>query len=267
MGDLTMNRRMLAGVVFVLCSLALPAGAEQTWTKTYRISGDAALWARTGDGNVRIVAWDRPEIEARIDAVGYRIDRDFTVIESQDGSRVSIELKFRREFGVHVNRRLDLVLRVPSRSTLDINTSDGRVEVSGIRGDVQLRTGDGGIDASDIEGRLTASSGDGHVTVGGRLDALDLHTGDGRIEASARPGSEISSAWRLTTGDGSIALRLPDGFKANLEADTGDGEVSADVPVTLSGRISRSHAHGTINGGGGILRLHTGDGSIRITEY
>jgi translation initiation factor IF-1 len=248
--------------------LASPAGADQ-WSRTYALSGKADLWMSTGDGNVRIEVWDRKEIEARLDTVGYTINEDFTLIEKQTGDRVEIEARFPAiRWGIGLGRRsLDFVVKIPREAKLDISTGDGHLRVASVTGEMRLHTGDGGIEATGLDGRLVASSGDGRISVTGRFDQLDIHTGDGSVEAAALPGSAIAEPWNVRTGDGNVTVRLPDGFKANLSADTGDGTVTMNVPVAMSGRLSGSHVRGSLNGGGGSLTVRTGDGSIRFERY
>lgn len=262
-----MSLQATGGLVLTVLCLAMPAQGDQ-WSKTYPVSGQADLALKTGDGNVRIDAWDRPEIDARIETVGYTINKDFSLIESQAGGRVSIELKFPSGWNFNMGRHsVEVIVKVPRDTKLDVNTADGRVSVTGTRGEMRIHTGDGAIDGTNLDGRLIASTGDGPIRVAGRFDEIDLHTGDGTVEDAAMPGSTVASQWSVRTGDGGVTLRLPDGFKADLEADTGDGGVTLNVPVTVSGSVSRSHVRGALNGGGGLLKVHTGDGSIRVDRY
>ena len=85
-----------------------------------------------------------------------------------------------------------------------------------------------------------------------------------RIEAEAIPGSTIGQGWSLTTGDGSITLNVPEKFTADLLIHTGDGHIMLDVPITVEGKYETRNIHGKLNGGGGLLNIHIGDGSIRL---
>jgi hypothetical protein len=115
-----------------------------------------------------------------------------------------------------------------------------------------------------LSGRLEADTGDDHMNVRGRFDVLDLRTGDGGIEAAAEAGSKVEAAWPLRSGDGSITLRLPEGLGAELDAHTGDGGISLEKPVTVTGTIKENAVRGTLGPGGAPLRIQTGDGSIRL---
>ena len=103
------------------------------------------------------------------------------------------------------------------------------------------------------------------MAIQGRFDLLDLRTGDGNVVAEAAANSQPGSAgWKLKSGDGSIVLRIPSTFRANLEARTGDGRISVNFPLTVSGTLNESSLNAQINGGGPTVEINTGDGSIRV---
>ena len=150
--------------------------------------------------------------------------------------------------------------------TVDLHTGDGSITVDTLKGDIRLRTGDGGIEARELDGKVEADSGDGHIRLMGRFEALNVKTGDGSVNTQVLPGSKMASSWTLRTGDGSVDISLPADFQADINATTGDGHISLGVPVTVEGTFSRSEVRGKMNGGGQILTIHTGDGSIRLTK-
>ena len=150
--------------------------------------------------------------------------------------------------------------------TVDLHTGDGGITVDTLKGDIRLRTGDGAIEARELDGKVEADSGDGHIRLTGRFEALNVKTGDGSVDTRVQPGSKMASSWTLRTGDGSVDLALPADFQADINATTGDGHISLGVPVTVEGTFSRSEVRGKMNGGGQILTIHTGDGSIRLTK-
>jgi hypothetical protein len=73
--------------------------------------------------------------------------------------------------------------------------------------------------------------------------------------------------WTVTAGDGSVMIRLPTEFDADVDARTGDGSISTTgVALTRPGREGeRRHiVRGRVGEGGEVLTLRTGDGSIRV---
>ncbi len=281
-----MRTRVLLALFPVFLGLAMPVRADE-WTKKYTVTAKPDVRVETNDGNVTVDSWDRKEIDARVETMGWRIaENDVRIVERQTGDRVEFEIRVPRrhwnfDFGgrrrwlkieLKIPREADLGVKTgdghvtvqPLSGSVNIHTGDGHITLTSIKGEMHLSTGDGHIEARGLDGRLEASSGDGHINVEGRFDLLNLHTGDGHIDARALAGSKMASSWTIRTDDGRVTLHLPDDFAADLDAHTNDGRISTDLPVTLSGSLSRSTVRGKINGGGPMLTVHTGDGSIHL---
>jgi DUF4097 and DUF4098 domain-containing protein YvlB len=287
-----MRRALLAGIVvagamFATAVTAAPARADE-WSKTYTINGRADLRVGTDDGDVTIISSDQKQIDAHVTTQGYKIGpNEVRVEESQNGDHVTLNVKLPHfnwswwggrhhsvRIEVHVPRELDLDVHTGDGNVsaqavagrIRIDTGDGHVNATGLKGDVNMHSGDGHITASGLDGSLMVDTGDGHITVDGRFDALNLKTGDGNIEARVMNGSKVANSWRLHSGDGRINVSLPSDLNADLEARTGDGHITLDVPISVSGSLSRSSIHGKLNGGGGTISISSGDGSIHIQK-
>ncbi|HVI06725.1 MAG TPA: DUF4097 family beta strand repeat-containing protein [Candidatus Binatia bacterium] len=257
-------------ILFALNLLALPAARAEDWSKTYVLTGRPDLRIETSDADIHVTTWEQNSIEAKIITVGYKIGSGgIRIDEHQNGDTVEIEVRFPHpglviNFGNH--RRVDVNIRMPREGRVDLHTGDGRIDLNSFKGEMVLRSGDGSQEIGSVDGRLRAVTGDGHIRANGRFDELDLKTGDGRVEAHAVAGSAPVSDWRLETGDGSVTLDVPDNFAADVDLHTGDGHIDLDLPVTAEGKIRENEIHGKINGGGKLLTIHTGDGSIRLRK-
>jgi len=259
------------------------------WSKTYTIDGRANLHVSTDDGNVSITSADQKQIDARVITEGYKIGpHDVSIEESQNGNQVTLNVKITHGgwsiLHINVHKSVQVELRVPRDLDIDahtgdgnvsaqgasgrihIDTGDGNVTADGLKGDISFRTGDGNIQATNIDGSLRADTGDGNVVVKGRFDSLNSKSGDGSVDAEAAPGSKTDAGWTMQSGDGQIVLRVPGDLHANLDAHTGDGSITLDMPVSVEGSLSRSAIRGKINGGGGLVKISTGDGSIHIAK-
>jgi DUF4097 and DUF4098 domain-containing protein YvlB len=277
-----MRLAWLAGLALFALAAA-PARADE-WTHQYSVKGKPELRVKTDDGAVRIETGTAGTVDARVTTEGWRIaPGEVTVTESQTGDRVDLEVKAPKGHTGTGHRSIEVLLRVPKESDLDVSTgdgsikaepvsgrlnlstSDGSINADGLQGEILLHTGDGSIRAEGLSGRLTGGTGDGSMTVRGRFDVLDLKTGDGSINATAEAGSKVESAWSLHSGDGSITLRVPDGLGAELDAQTSDGSIHLDKPAMVKGSIREHAVRGTLGPGGPPLKIYTGDGSIRLT--
>lgn len=278
--------RTLAMLAIVTIAVVSPARADE-WQKTYTVEGRPALTLDADDASVEIRAWDRQEVSVRIvteKSVGVGPNADLRVTEEQRGDAISVRVRraHRRIRLVFQWRESTVEVRVPRSARLDVQTGDGRCEVSGIDGDLHIGSGDGAILTDATGGRMRLETGDGRIIVRGGHGVLSAHTGDGRIEADgvfsgldlsssdgsitaeAMPGSAPAEDWQLRTSDGRIRLMLPSAFDADIEAHTSDGRIRFEVPV--SGTLERRYAKVSLGSGGRSILLRSGDGSITVSQ-
>jgi len=254
---------LAASVIFVL-----PAYADE-WSKTYKISGRPDLRIETTDANIRVTTWDQNTIEAKVVTSRYKIgEGGIRVEERQNGDEVEIEVRYPHDgfnFGWG-NHRVDVIVQMPREGKVNLRTGDGKIDLAGLKGEMDLHSGDGSETLDGVEGKLRATTGDGHIRANGRFDELDLKTGDGHVEVRADSGSTLASGWRLETGDGNVTLEVPSDLGANVDLHTGDGHIDVDMPVTTEGKIRENEIRGKLNGGGNLLTIRTGDGSIHLRK-
>ena len=253
-------------ILAVVLAHSVSARAEQ-WSKTYNLSGAPDLRVETSDANIHVVTWDQRTIEATIVTSHYNFGPGgLTVEERQSGDTVEINLHFPHK-ALNVNftsHRVDINIRMPREGRVRLHTGDGKIELADFKGDMDVDSGDGAEEIHHVEGKLHASTGDGHINADGRFDALNLKSGDGRVDARATTGSTLAEEWMLHTGDGSVSLELPENLSADLYLHTGDGHIDVNLPMTTEGRIKESEVRGKLNGGGKLITIHTGDGSINL---
>jgi len=260
-----MKRIALAFIVLGL-SVVLPASAEE-WSKTYSVTGKPDLRIETSDANIRVTTWDQNSIEAKVVTTRYKIgEGGIRVEEHQTGDTVQIEVRyphhnFNMEWGSH---RVDIIIQMPREGNVNLRTGDGKIEIARLKGEMDLHSGDGSVNLDGVDGSLRASTGDGHIRAGGRFDEVELKTGDGHVEVHAAQGSSLAKAWRLETGDGGVRLDVPGDLAADVDLHTSDGHIDLEMPVTTEGKIRENEVRGKLNGGGSLLTIHTGDGSIHL---
>ena len=261
--------------------------------KRFSLKGVPDLHLATFDGSIELRSSDQRDVVVEIEKRGAtKEDVDaLQVTSSQEGNRILVEVKRPRTetfsgFGFHHSSSARLIVSVPHRADVNARTGDGSIRVDGLNGKIDLHTGDGSIRAANVAGELRLHTGDGSITVersegtldldtgdggvdvSGKLTAVKMHTGDGSITYRAEPGTVMSDAWEITTGDGGVALYLPSDFGADVDARTGDGSIANDLDVNSDGQGDRSEnrrsLRGRLGSGGKLLRIRTGDGSIRL---
>lgn len=261
--------------------------------RAFRVSGPPVVSVATFDGAVEVRAWDRSEVRVEIEKSGENkelVDR-IQVAASQEGDRIEVEVRqpdvsgwVATLAGGH-SLRAKLVVSLPRRSDLHARTGDGSVSAEQLTGRIELTTGDGSVRGIDLEGdvrvvtgdgsvrldavtgRVDVRTGDGSIVVGGRLVSVRARTGDGSVSISAEPGSVAEDDWEISSGDGRIALYVPEGFAAEIDARTRDGIVRADEALELATtEKGRTSLRGVLGAGGRVIRLRTGDGSISLRK-
>lgn len=259
--------------------------------KRFTVRGVPDIHLTTFDGAIEVHPSDGSDVIVEIEKRGptrEAVDA-LTVTSTQDGNRIEVEVKQPRTesftgIGLQHSASARLVLSVPRKANVVARTGDGSIRVEGVAGRLELRTGDGSIRATNVSGDLRLHTGDGSVTVDraegtldldtgdggvdvtGKLTSVKMHTGDGSIVYRAEPGTVMTDGWDISTGDGAISIYLPAEFAAEVDARTGDGRITNDLSMTSmdSSRDDRRAVRGRLGAGGRVIRIRTGDGSIRL---
>jgi DUF4097 and DUF4098 domain-containing protein YvlB len=266
-------------------------------TKSFKINGQPDVRLETFDGAIEVHSWDRSEVEVEVEkrAMEQSLIDEIKIAAEQQGNSIVLRVTgpSRSEFrgvqvGFHVSPTARLRVALPRASTLQVKTDDGSITVEDVSGRIVLRSGDGNVTASRVSGEVEVRTEDGTIRMENATGKLDLNTGDGSIVLDARPSvlraktgdgsirvqldpdTSMSDNWDLTTSDGSITLRLPSSFDADLDAETDDGSVRANHPALRDDapegeeRRNRRSLRTRMGEGGRLLRIRTGDGTIRI---
>ncbi len=280
----------LAALAVFASLTGLAQDPDHSWSRTYPVSGKPTLTLETADGGVEFhPCGDCHEIRIHIELVGRKLS-DYRLEEGQSGDEVHFLFKERPHLGAHIvwhREQTRVTVESPAQLTLQAKTSDGNVTVSGLQGDLSLTTGDGNLTLDRVSGNLRIKSGDGQVkitnadgaieartsdgnlSVDGVFHALALHTSDGTLDLSLRDGTKLAGASTIQSSDGSVTIRVPQNFAADLSVHTSDGNVDCALPITTDHYQSGGEGHelrGKLNGGGTPLTIHTSDGNVKI-EY
>ena len=277
-------------IVAVLLGLSAQAAAAKVWTRSFDLAGRPAVQINAGDMEVRVHSRDSGPVEFRIEyerrAFGFSSpsSSEPRIEYQQNGDSITLRVREPKTFVTigfsSIQQSIDVTVPVASDVSVHttdgavrceplqghtvVETSDGTIRVMGLEGTTELRSSDGGIHGENLQGRLEARASDGTIDVEGRFERLALSTQDGRIHATARAGSRIAEPWELQTQDGSLRLEIPVDLAATLDARTRDGSLTVDLPIPQRGRVRGHDFTGELNGGGPLLRLRTGDGSLTL---
>jgi DUF4097 and DUF4098 domain-containing protein YvlB len=243
------------------------------------------------------------EVEVEKRAMEQTLLDEIKITSEQKGDAITIKVTgpTRQQFrgvtvGVHISPTARLRVAVPRNSniqatsgdgsiraealdgTLFLTTVDGSVAGSRLGGDIKIRTGDGSIRLDNSTGTLDLETTDGTIVLDdAKPSVLKARTGDGSIRAGIEADTVMTDNWDLTTSDGTVVLTLPGLFNAEVDAETSDGSVRSSHPLLEDDRAERREGEGSderrerrrtlrskMGEGGKLLKIRTGDGSIRI---
>lgn len=200
------------------------------------------------NGGISVVAWDRNEVKvvARVSAWARTEDEAKEIagqvkVETGDTEIRSTGPNLRNRRGWSVSYEV----RAPAKTDLRLSSTNGGLDVEGIKGRLDLETTNGGITLQAVAGDVNAETTNGGITV-----ALEGRRWDG-AGLSAR------------TTNGGVRLTVPEGFNADLEASTTNGGMDFEFPVTISGRLNRRITT-KLGEGGPPIRLETTNGGVTV---
>jgi Putative adhesin len=273
---------LLCATALATCAaVTIPSrAAEATFERNLTFSGRADLTVSNGAGTVHITQGPAGQIHvsARVrsswgDDSSVRDVAAHPPIE-QTGNIVRI--------GAHRTRMeriaIDYEIQAPADAYLAVSngsgdvtiegvganaklqTGSGLIHVTGLRGGFSVETGSGNIYAEQIgNGDVKAETGSGSIELHSIKGALHAQTGSGNIKVGGKP----AGPWKLETGSGSVEV-WTGGAAFTLDAECGSGSIRSDVPIGGGSSTSKHHLAGKVNGGGPLVRIETGSGSIRI---
>jgi hypothetical protein len=90
------------------------------------------------------------------------------------------------------------------------------------------------------------------------------------VDLNLREGTKLAAASTIQSSDGSVTVRVPASFAADLDVHTSDGHVNCALPIAMdhyqSGGGDGGKLRGKLNGGGVPLIISTSDGNVRIEQ-
>jgi len=257
-------------VFFALFFMGLTPGAEhqEEFQKVLPLSAQGTFSLKNVNGAVTVSTWKEEKVEIKALKKTNKAEENLQKVKIEvtaAADSVSVDTVYPKLGNTAVS--VDYEIKVPEGVNISgISSVNGSVDITGPFGQVSAETTNGQI-------RLENASGDMKLgTTNGDMKAINIR---GRIDAGTTNGSitlelmKLEGEVRAETTNGGIMLRLSaaENINAVLEAETVNGSISFDVPVTLqSMNKSRHHLRGQIGAGGPKISLETVNGSIRLTR-
>lgn len=161
---------------------------------------------------------------------------------------------------------VDFYLKVPENlAYLKAGTVSGRINISGL---TEATT----QDLSSTSGSVTTTAS-GDLEISSVSGSLDFSSSGRRINASTTSGrisgvieeSFPDSRIEISSVSGSVKLKAPSDFSADVNLHSVSGGVSSEIPVSVT-ETKRNRIQGSIGDGSADLEISTVSGSIKIIK-
>jgi len=274
---LTLITLIIASVGLLLfmnagCSI----GPTETREDSFAITGQPRIVIKSENGNIEVNAGSGNEvlIEANLrDAprVSYEV--------SQTGDIITVDVKVGRHWWFWGMGGADITVKTPVETTLELNTSNGFIELHGIKGsgwiessngrlvlddvkgDFEGRTSNGRIEVEAMEGSAFLRTSNGSVNIKTSSGEFDVQTSNGSISFDGNMTAGGSN--RLVTSNGNVDVRLLGTPSVVLDAETSNGDVSSELPI-LATVTKEDRLVGEIGLGEADLYIRTSNGNVAI---
>jgi DUF4097 and DUF4098 domain-containing protein YvlB len=271
-----MRRPTLLLLLLLVCLLPAcvtePPQYTELETRVVDHKDSQTILIQIDNGDVTLLGSDddRVVIDGQVlfvDDLEYQIDAD----ENRILIKINIQHADAQYSPLHV------IVRVPQRSRVKVETDDADVFARGVQADIEVASTSGNIEFEQVMGGLILRSNRGNVTVQkcsgdinvvGNYGALTLQDTNGKAAASTIMGNIVFSGLiqagdniRLEADHGSVAVNLSGDSALTLQVRS----TSGDVTCMLTGVSSSTRTcDGEILSGDGSLTIRTVSGAITL---
>jgi DUF4097 and DUF4098 domain-containing protein YvlB len=226
---------MTAALVLALTAAPAFAGQKETETidRTVPIGAEGSLKLKNFSGDIRISGTNGHEVVVHAVRRAKREQLDNIKLDiSQSGTSVTIEANKRdpnwREKNDNVVET-DFDIKVPFGTKLDLYSFSGRIDVTGVRANIDAET----------------FSGDVMLDVTSASDLPEL-TGE--------------------TFSGDIRIKVNTNASGKVEFNSFSGDVDSDVPIAMKSTRKRNVSGDIGSGSGATLKFKTFSGDLKIQK-
>jgi DUF4097 and DUF4098 domain-containing protein YvlB len=245
---------------------ATHAAAQQSVNQTIPSSETGRVEVNNVAGEVRVIAWDRPEIRIT-GTLGAGTER-----LAVEGDRANTQIRVVIPRNARDVKGSQLEVRVPARKDVGVHTTSAEIRVTGVTGEVAAgsTSGDVTVEGTPAAVEARSTSGDVNVHVTSARVRASSTSGDLTVEGAAREGVTAESV----SGDVNIGSDTPELVAKTVSGDlnlSGVGRrvvastVSGDATIR-AGTIqygSFESVSGELHFDGGLQR----DGAFNIQNH
>jgi len=159
---------------------------------------------------------------------------------------------------------INLKAMVPNQTSPALSTHNGPIRIANINGKTRATTHNGPVTIERVSGNINLTTHNGKIScteIGGDIQ-LRTHNGSVNVVHSKTSADPVNIS--IVTHNGEIDFTSPPNLSAAVELATYNGLIRTDLPITVTGQISKRKLKGIIGSGEGKVHLETHNGSIKL---
>jgi hypothetical protein len=218
------------------------------------INVNGRITAEPTDGPELIVE-GRRTAKASTDEAAKTMLEKLEIREEANDASVRIESRPPRLSGFS-NHEIEWTVKVPKGIVLDLRTTNGGVRLENLSNEIHAKTTNGGVKGEGLN-----------------PSTIEASAVNGGIELALSTPLEADDSIEMETVNGGVSLELMPDSKASIEARCVNGgvrvdnlEIKKDQEEGSSDYERRRRLTGTMNGGGGKVRMSTTNGGVRLSQ-
>lgn len=232
-----MRRILMASVWVLACSVAMSAHAATPINQTRSLDARGRVEIDNLKGRVEVRGWDRAEVRIT-GSLGDGVEK---FILEGDGNVLRIKAKYPSR-----SNRAEptiLILQVPLRAELEIDTVSADIDVHGMASrEMSLESVSGDIAANGAPGRAQVESVSGDIMLTFNSGNVDVNTVSGDLVLSGRLNGKVS----LESVAGDVRVNSKGERLASFSAGTVSGDIRADMALADDGIVKMESVSGDL---------------------
>lgn len=248
--------------------LLVPIARAQDFQKTYKLAAGGSITIKNVSGDVAITGYDGDVVVVN----GFKEGRDrdqVEVVDRSEGNRVDIDVHYPSPCNCDASVRFEV--RIPRSISMNVekvSTASGNIDVTDVRGDVNVSTASGDVSLRGVNGRINASTASGGMNVKDVVGAVNAQSasGDVEVEIAQLQGTEDM---KFSSASGDVHVKLPANLDADVSMSSATGSIRTDFPIQVTERTHGpgSEARGMLGSGARRIRLSTASGDVSLMRY
>ncbi len=234
--------------------------------------GEAPVLALNGGehGVIRVRGWERPEYSvqackiavAETSATAGQIVRGITVGRSGGRFFANAPVVNDGEWQIYY------IVRAPKDASLDIENTNGPVEVHDIKGSTKIRTTNGPVAVKGMSGVVDVRAQNGPISFEGSGGEVHLITQNGPVTVRLQGESWNGPTLEARTTNGPLSLEVPESFRTGIRVDTsGHAPLACSLGACRNAMTDAASNQRTLrlNGSSETIRVSTQNGPVSVS--